>query len=147
MNFTQRLVIAICLAWIAIAMFFALINVDILFSCTNKLTLIIFYWLKYSSPALIMTLLTFSLDKRNGHRFKFLNSRSIKFSMTWLICSLVLIILSSLSSLESRCWSGISYSLISFILDTFPLLLLLQMPLILYWLICWVIRGKDAFMI
>lgn len=156
LNLLKRIVVAISLFWIICAIIFAKIqtNYDIYNKfnmangiCYNHAYQTIFHWLIYSMPSFILILFVWCTS---GGLIKahLVSIKAIRFSIAWIVIAVLLAISDIFSNYAIyNCVTNARFELI--VNDTNALeifissFLWLQVPLFLYWLVRWVIKGNN----
>ena len=152
----KRAIVAIAILWIVVMFFCAYISTPLSAKATDSMyylykPAIIFWskWLIFITPSIFTFLILWTNNKNICYKKDFLNKKTIRFSISWIIISCILLTGYSINRYgTSLCnWGDPSScsNLYDGFIDLMLMFIFLQIPILLSWLIAWVIKGKSVF--
>jgi hypothetical protein len=163
MSLSNRVIIAIALIWVIVSLYLAQLEVYNVnnkafyeaFSycfwkdptsclCYNSTLNLISFWMAYSLPSVIIITVIWIISNTPSTGHLLIKDMHKRVSLGWLIITLMpsLIVLIK-SYVPFFCYDPTKFLNDDHLLNAIEIYLFLQIPLFLYWLLRWVIKGNN----
>lgn len=157
----RRALIAVCLLWAIGSIFLLTSNLfsethglpydcfglrnGAICSCDNENIILLTRWIGLNLPSVLIISILWATQKSTSTKILSINNKHLRFSISWLIlCCTFLLWLEIFSYARYMCGIENKYYVNHF--DPLIQFLLLLIPLYVYWIIRWIIKGKDTFL-